>query len=725
MAMLSIIVAVHNVQGYLRECLDSVLAHPGSDIEVIGVDDHSPDHSPAILDEYAQRDPRLNVIHLATNVGLGLARNAGLDEATGEYVWFVDGDDWLAPGAISAVLARLRATDPDLLLVDHTRVNWRGEHSGSGGRTLLRETQDRGCVTLADERRLTTLLTVAWNKVLRADFLRRTGIRFDVGWYEDLPFTYPALVCADRIATLGRVCYHYRKRRGAGITQTRSPRQFEVFDQWARVFAALDALGAWGDVFRVDIYQRMVWHLLVVQTFDDRLPPRSRREFFHHLSRFYRRYSPPGVPAPESRLDRIRQRLIAGDHYATFRALRHARVFLGTLHKGLSHGRRLLERGARFGGGAVRAAVGLGLYHLYRLLPVDRHLAVFAAYWYRGVACNPAAIQAKAAELVPEVRGVWVVDAAHADTMPTGVSYVVAGSLAYYRTLARARWLVNNVNFPDFLRKRPGTVHVQTHHGTPVKVMGVEQATYPVGAGDLDPDALVRRCDRWDYSITANPHSTEVWERSYPCQFTTLEYGYPRNDRLAFATDIDRERARAALDLPPDATVVLYAPTHREYLAGFRPLIDLDELADGLGPGTVLLVRAHYFYPSTGMAPTHPRLRDVSAHPDVEELLIATDVLVTDYSSIMFDYAVLDRPIVVYAPDWDTYVRTRGVTFDLLAEPPGAVAATPADLVDAFRTGAVWDDAATKARAQFRARFCALDDGHAAERVVRRVFADA
>ena len=326
---------------------------------------------------------------------------------------------------------------------------------------------------------------------------------------------------------------------------------------------------------------------------------------------------------------------------------------------------------------------------------------------------------------MPEVRGVWVVDAAHADTMPPGVSYVVSGSLPYYRALARARWLVNNVNFPDFLRKRPGTVHVQTHHGTPVKVMGVEQATYPVGAGDLDPDALVRRCDRWDYSITANPHSTEVWERSYPCHFTNLEYGYPRNDRLAFATDIDRERARAALDLPPDATVVLYAPTHREYLAGFRPLIDLEELADGLGPGTVLLVRAHYFYPSTGMAPTHPRLRDVSAHPDVEQLLIATDVLVTDYSSMMFDYAVLDRPIVVYAPDWDTYVRTRGVTFDLLAEPPGAVATTPADLVDAFRTGAVWDDTAAKARAQFRARFCALDDGHAAERVVRRVFADA
>jgi CDP-glycerol glycerophosphotransferase len=728
--MLSIIVAVHNVQGYLRECLDSILCCPSGELEVIAVDDHSPDHSPAILDEYASRDPRLSVIHLAANLGLGLARNTGLTAATGDYVWFVDGDDRLATGAVPAVLKRLRETDPDLLLVDHTRVNWRGEHSASGGRSLLSETEPRGCVALSDERRLVTLLTVAWNKVLRAEFLHRTGLRFDVGWYEDLPFTYPALVMADRIATLGRVCYHYRKRRCSGITQTRSLRQFEVFDQWARVFAALDALGPRGEGYREDIYQRMVWHLLVVQTRDDRLPPRSRGAFFHQLSVCYRRYRPPGSPAPDGRLDRLRHRLVAADRYAAFRGLRNLRVAAGIVHRGLSHGRRA---GLAVLGSAMSRAVrayGLMLYHLLRLLPVDRGLAVYAAYWYRGVSCNPAAVYAKAAELVPGVRGVWVVDAPHAPDMPDGVSYVVDGTPAYYRAMARARWFVNNVNFPDFVRKRPGTVHVQTHHGTPVKVMGVDQAAYPVGCADIDPTTLMRRCDRWDYSVTANAHSTEVWERSYPSRFTTLECGYPRNDRLALAGDSDRQRARAVLDLPPDATVVLYAPTHREYLTGFRALVDLEELADGLGPDTVLLVRAHYFYGSAGSTGSsggaaRGQLRDVSEHPCVEELLIASDVLITDYSSVMFDYGVLDRPIVIYAPDWDAYVRTRGVTFDLLAEPPGVVTTTPADLIDAFRTGTVWDDAATKARAQFRARFCALDDGHAAERVVRRVFADA
>jgi CDP-glycerol glycerophosphotransferase len=724
MGMLSIIVAVHNVQGYLRQCLDSILSCSSGELEVIAVDDHSPDHSPAILDEYARRDPRLSVIHLAANVGLGLARNAGMDEATGEYVWFVDSDDWLAPGAVPAVLARLRETTPDLLLVDHTRVDWRGQHSGSDGRNLLCETQERGCIGLADERRLVSLLTVAWNKVLRAEFLRRTRLRFDVGWYEDLPFTYPALVQADRIATLGRVCYHYRKRRAAGITHTRSPRQFEVFDQWARVFSALDALGPRADPFRADIYQRMVWHLLFVQTRDDRLPPRSRRAFFHQLSLFYHRYRPADVEPPAGRLDRLRHRLMASDWYAAFRVLRRARVSHVMVHKGLSRVARRLAGAARLAVGLSAKALGLMVYHLERLTPVDRHLAVYAAYWYRGVACNPAAIHAKAAQLAPDVRGVWVVEAAHAEQMPPGVSYVVAGSLAYYRILARARWLINNVNFPDFVRKRAGTIHVQTHHGTPVKVMGVEQAAYPVGGSDVDVDALMRRCDRWDYSITANPHSTEVWEREYPSRFVTLEYGYPRNDRLALAGPAQRERARRAVDIPPDAMAVLYAPTHREYQAGFEPMVDLEELADGLGPGVEVLVRAHYFYRSTG-APAHPRLRDVSAHPDIEELLIASDVLITDYSSVMFDFAVLDRPVVVYAPDWDTYVRTRGVTFDLLAEPPGVVATTPPDLVDAFRTGEVWDDTATKARAQFRNRFCALDDGHAAERVVRRVFGDA
>jgi CDP-glycerol glycerophosphotransferase len=722
MPLLSLIVPVHAVQGYLRECLDSILTQSHADLEIVAIDDASPDHCGAILDEFAARDTRVRVVHVHDNVGLGPARNIGLDLAKGEYVWFVDSDDWLADGALRAIATKLTETRPDVLLFDHDRVHWFGRRVASTARKLLVELDEAGSFSLAEHPEALTLLHVVWNKVVRREFLIRNRIRFEPGWYEDLPFTYPVLVAADRMAALPRVCYHYRRRRQDAITRTRGVRHFEVFSQYERVFAHLDAMGEHARPFRAEIFDRMLWHYLVIQSQPDRVPKEAHRAFFRRITDHYQRFQPTDGPAPRRAVtDRLRRRLLATDSYRTFRVLRRFRIsidfFRDEARSFKHHAGGLAYRVAR----RSRQAVGRAYYWLQRRRPIDPRLAVYTAYWNRGYACNPAAIHASAAELAPDVRGVWIVDRRHAGTMPAGVPYVSTGSLAYYRVLARARWLVNNVNFPDFVVKRPGTVHLQTHHGTPVKVMGLDQGAYPVGRQDMDLDALIRRCDRWDLSLSSNAHSTEAWARAYPCGYETLEYGYPRNDRLALATPDDVAAARAKVGVPPEATVVLYAPTFRDYESGYRSLMDIEELADALGPEHFVLQRAHYFY-AGGPQPHHPRVLDVSAYPVVEDLMLAADVLITDYSSVMFDYAVLDRPIVLFTPDWDAYKRTRGVTFDLLAEPPGVVATTQADLIDAFRTGEFSDDTATKARAQFRSRFCYLDDGHAAERVVRRLF---
>jgi CDP-glycerol glycerophosphotransferase len=282
--------------------------------------------------------------------------------------------------------------------------------------------------------------------------------------------------------------------------------------------------------------------------------------------------------------------------------------------------------------------------------------------------------------------------------------------------------MINNATFPPEVVKRPGTVHVQTHHGTPLKTMGLDQPKYPASTVGFNADRMRRNIAKWDYSITANRHTTLLWDRQFPISGETLETGYPRNDRLARATAADIAAARAELGLAPGERAVLYAPTHREWHAEFTPPLDVDALAEALGPDTRILLRGHYFYGSLGFPPRHPRVLDVSSFPAVETLYLAADVLITDYSSVMFDYAVLDRPLVVFAPDWDVYRAVRGVTFDLAAEPPGVFARSYPELVEAFRTGAVGDEAAAKARAAFRERFCALEDGHAAERVVRRVF---
>jgi CDP-glycerol glycerophosphotransferase len=382
---------------------------------------------------------------------------------------------------------------------------------------------------------------------------------------------------------------------------------------------------------------------------------------------------------------------------------------------GLGDARRAAGRWRRRARTALRRRQLDRHYRACRRRPVDPDLAVFAAYWYRGYACNPRAIYEKARELVPSLRGVWVVRRRDAATMPDGVEYVVSGTREYYDLIARAAYFVNNVNWPNHLVKRDGTVHVMTHHGTPLKRMGVDLRDTPTAAARTDFEALLRRCARWDYSVAANPFSAEVWRRAYPVDFEDLEVGYPRNDVLATAGPAEVAAARAALDLPDGKQVVLYAPTRREYAEGAEPLLDLARVADALGPDHIVLARSHYL---DNAAYAAPGVRDVGSYESVEELCLAADVLVTDYSSIMFDYAVLDRPIVVHAPDWAEYRERRGTYFDLLAEPPGAVATDDEGVVEALLAG---DDSA-QARAAFRARFCALEDGHAAERVVRRVW---
>jgi CDP-glycerol glycerophosphotransferase len=357
---------------------------------------------------------------------------------------------------------------------------------------------------------------------------------------------------------------------------------------------------------------------------------------------------------------------------------------------------------------------------------IDRNLAVFAAYWYRGYLCNPRAIYERARETVPDLRGVWIVRREAESTMPSGIEYVLAGSREYYDVIARAGYFVNNVNFPNHLVKREGTVHVMTHHGTPLKLMGLDLRGVPGADERIDFEGLLRRSARWDYSISQNAFSTSVWERAFPVEFESLEVGYPRNDVLATATDDDARRVRGELGIEPGQRVLLYAPTRREYEPSPTAPLDLAALAGRLGGDYVLLARSHYLEagkPEVAGERRRGRVWDVTAHPSVEELCVAADVLVTDYSSIMFDYAVLDRPIIVYAPDWDEYRARRGTYFDLVAEPPGVVTRTQDQLVEAIVSEAFEADDARRALVSFRARFCALDDGHAADRVVQRVWA--
>ncbi|AVH58432.1 MULTISPECIES: bifunctional glycosyltransferase/CDP-glycerol:glycerophosphate glycerophosphotransferase [Streptomyces] len=713
MPRFSIIIPVFKVQGFLRECLDSVLEQSYTNLEVIAVDDCSPDGCGAILDEYAARDRRVRVLHLPENVGLGPARNAGMPYATGDFLFFLDSDDTLTPGALRAIADRLDETanpdDADVLVFDYARTYWWGGTRRNVLARVLAEAGD-GPFTAAEHPEILDLLMVVWNKVYRREFVMREGFAFPPGYYEDTPWTFPVMLSAERIVALDRICLAYRQRRQGNILSTTSRKHFDIHDQYERVFAFLDSrpdLASW----RPYLHTKMGEHCLDILSKPDRLPESDKAEFFRLTAALFRKHK-GGMTGPLP----AELRVLEGG-FARYRARRQA----GRVGRELGRRGQQARRAA-----ATRVKRGWSAAHEHR--PLDPGLAVYSAFSHRGLLGDPAAVYDKAREIAPHIRGVWVVrDEEQAALLPPDVEHVLLDSLRYRQVTARATYFVNNVNWPGTLVKRPGSVHIHTHQGTPLKYMAADLLDKPGARHGLDVPQMLRRADRWDYSLVANRHSELVWDRAYPCHFTSLRTGSPRNDVLVRARPEDGAAVRARLGIPAGHRVVLYAPTRRDYIRGGHvDRVDLARFADDLGKGHTLVVRLHPSLadgPARGMGLSELHRRgvvlDATDEPRVEDLMLASDVLVTDYSALMFDYANLDRPIVIHADDWGAYAASRGAYFDITADAPGHVAYSYRELTRLFASGAWQDAEAARLRTGFRARFCEYDDGRAAERVVR------
>ncbi len=339
--MISIVIPVYGVAGYLDECLDSVLGQPYQQIEVIAVDDHSPDDCPAILDRRASRDSRLRVLHLNASGGPGRARNTGLAQATGDYVWFVDADDALAAGALAAVAERLAGQRPDVLLFGHEEVYPAGSTRPDPGAALLREAAATlpGTFRLADRPELINLTMTCWSKAFRLAFLRELGVPFGDGIHEDVPVSCAALLSAERISVLDRVCYRYRRGRRTSLTTPTSDAHFSIFASYQQVFDFIaERSGATAtrqaglglvitDAVRCAVFERAIWHYTVILATGGigigpvgvaGLVPRSaRREFFRRMSADFGRLRPAGYQFPGGARG-AKLRLVERDAYWTY-----------------------------------------------------------------------------------------------------------------------------------------------------------------------------------------------------------------------------------------------------------------------------------------------------------------------------------------------------------------------------------------------------------------------
>jgi CDP-glycerol glycerophosphotransferase len=353
-----------------------------------------------------------------------------------------------------------------------------------------------------------------------------------------------------------------------------------------------------------------------------------------------------------------------------------------------------------------------------------RDAVVYLCYGGRQYADNPRAIHEELVRRGAPLEHLWVVRDGRC-RVPGTAAVLRSGSADYYQALAQARYVVSNDHFPVWFERRPGQVCLQTWHGTPLKRLGFDVPGDRKFARRWD-----RQVDNWQYVLSPNRFSTPIMRRAYALTGELLETGYPRVDQLA---GDDRDRLGAAvrrrLGLPDHAQVVLYAPTYRDHARDrdgryrLEPALEVERLRGALGPDAVVLFRKHHYVVDPVPATADGFVRDVSDYPDGTELLLAADVLVTDYSSMMFDFAITGRPMVFFTYDLDANRdEIRGFYFDFEARAPGPLVGTTGELAERLRDlGAVTAEHASRYQA-FVADFCELDDGHAAARVVDRVF---
>ncbi|OIN65878.1 CDP-glycerol--glycerophosphate glycerophosphotransferase [Exiguobacterium sp. KRL4] len=377
---------------------------------------------------------------------------------------------------------------------------------------------------------------------------------------------------------------------------------------------------------------------------------------------------------------------------------------------------------------------GLLLYRLFQKLPIKKNLVVFESFLGRGYSDNPKALYLKLREQHPELKLIWIFAKEPTDDVKAACpDWVLRNSPKYYYCMARARYWIFNTRQPLSLKKRRTTTYVQTWHGTPLKRLGLDMEEVHMAGTTTEQykKNFYQQAQEWDYLLSPNAYSSEIFKRAFGFSGTLLESGYPRND-LLYAPDRDQqgETIKRKLDVPANKKVILYAPTWRddEFMTKgqyrFNLQLDLQQMQKRLGQDYIVLLRMHYLIAEHLDLDAYAGFAyDVSSYGDIAELYLISDLLITDYSSVFFDFAHLNRPMLFFTYDLEKYASVlRGFYFDFEAVVPGPLLKESNQVIDYIEDITANSKQYADKYTAFQERFCSLDDGKASQRVVDALF---
>ncbi|QUW21219.1 bifunctional glycosyltransferase family 2 protein/CDP-glycerol:glycerophosphate glycerophosphotransferase [Sporosarcina sp. Marseille-Q4063] len=358
---------------------------------------------------------------------------------------------------------------------------------------------------------------------------------------------------------------------------------------------------------------------------------------------------------------------------------------------------------------------------IIKKLPVRSKWILFESNMGKQYSDNPKYIYKMMSETQNDYKYIWSFEDPKAIKLPRPAVKVKRNSLKHFYYLNRSKYWVDNQGMAHLTEKKEQQIYLQTWHGTPLKKMGYDQKKLPSKA---ELDRLKIQTKAWDYFVSPNAYSTNIFKKAFRYGGEIIESGYPRNDILINQRREVIQKVQDRFEIGSEKKVILFAPTFRDWDPdSFQKVIkDMQAISQEIDDNSIVLLRLHYLLSNKiSQADLPSNVINVSTYNDIQELYLLADVLITDYSSIMFDYALLKRPIILYCYDLEEYVTRRGMYFDLIEKAPGPICRTIDDVLY-YLNHQENDEIFDEHLERFINEFGSLEIGRSASRVIEQVF---
>ncbi len=718
MKKVSIIVPCSNGLCYLDDCLGTILSQ-GMDTdsyEVICLGDSPEEGIVSKIEEFESRGLPVRYVQWLEKKGAGYARNKGIEMSDAEYIYFLDSDDYLLDGCMKRLLECAENNDADLVRGDIITTHFKSESFGLNKYNPARLIQEDRKLTDIELSNLFSTEITALNMLIRKSLIDEYNVRFDdeVLYFTDIPFVMQLLLVTNTGYLAKDAGLAKRKRNDPihypSLNQSAKKDNNRMLTDLLRVY--VNTLPYVKDqpkrkntisvILCKTIYKQCLngWNL------NDETSQRCSEVIKDGVNGVVNKFGFAG---------KVILKAIAGRHYRMAR-------FVGKVLK------MYKKKGSLFKKSRWRHFLDRAVF---RKLPRKNNWVVFESFFGKSYNDSPKVLYEYMLERFGDkYKYIWVLNNP-SDNMKGRPKRCARHSLKHVYYSARAKYHIYNVRQPGWFKKEDDMVFLETWHGTPLKKLAFDLDDIHAASQD-HKETFYRDSRAWDYLVSANRFSTEVFERAFEVdREKIIETGYPRNDIL-YSPDAGEivGSVKAKLGIPEDKKVIMYAPTFRDnafYGPGkykFSLALDIDMLKEELSDEYVLLFRTHYHIADRlDLTKYEGFVYNVSTYEDISELYLISDMCVTDYSSVFFDYANLKRPMLFFVYDFDAYKdELRGMYLDMETELPGPLIRTNRELIDSIKN----IDQITAKYADrynnFYNRFCSVDDGNAAKRVIETIF---